>query len=264
MKTYEFHPLANIFPLIDGKPYSDLMADVLKHGVREPVWLYEGKILDGRNRYRAATAMKVKCDFRQYEGKDAVSFVISLNLHRRHLNEAQRAMVAAKLANLGVGQHKSANPQICGSQVSQAEASELLNVSTRSTQFANQVLQKATPELAQAVERGEIAVTAAAAVATLPKSEQAAVIAQGAQEVRQVAKVMRESSRPQKRLSKTAKGKLEELDKAKSTAPASMLIGYARMVLKALREHESFSAQEREVLGRLRTEISEVLQLESA
>ena len=54
---YEFHPLAGIFPLIEGKPYEDLMADILKHGVREPVWIYEGKILDGRNRYRAAVAM---------------------------------------------------------------------------------------------------------------------------------------------------------------------------------------------------------------
>lgn len=102
-KEYQFHPLANIFPLIDGQSYKDLMADVLKHGVREPVWLYEGQILDGRNRYRAAVAMGVHCPVQEYTGQDATSFVISLNIHRRHLSETQRGNVAAKLANMKAG-----------------------------------------------------------------------------------------------------------------------------------------------------------------
>ena len=99
MKQYDFHPLANIFPLIDGKPYQDLMADILKHGVREPVWLYDGMILDGRNRYRAATAMSVECPVQEYTGSDPTGFVVSLNLHRRHLSEAQRAMVASLVSS---------------------------------------------------------------------------------------------------------------------------------------------------------------------
>jgi len=96
---YEFHPLANIFPLIEGQAYSDLMADVQRNGVLSPVWLYDGKILDGRNRYRAARAMGVKFETRDYIGIDPASFVVSLNLHRRHLTESQRAAVAVKLAN---------------------------------------------------------------------------------------------------------------------------------------------------------------------
>ena len=107
--NFEFHPLANIFPLIEGQAYQDLMADVLKHGIREPIWVYEGKILDGRNRYRAAQAMGVECPIQEYDGDDATGFVISLNLHRRHLSESQRGVVAAKLANLdkGSNQHRS-------------------------------------------------------------------------------------------------------------------------------------------------------------
>ena len=111
---YSFHPLAGIFPLIDGKPYQDLMADILKHGVREPVWLFEGKILDGRNRYRAAVAMGVDCPVQEYTGQDATAFVISLNLHRRHLSETQRGMVAAKLETLkhGDNQHKTGDANL--------------------------------------------------------------------------------------------------------------------------------------------------------
>jgi hypothetical protein len=49
----EFHPLANIFPLIDGEDFAALVADVKTHSLRESVVEHEVKILDGRNRYRA-------------------------------------------------------------------------------------------------------------------------------------------------------------------------------------------------------------------
>lgn len=85
---------------------------------------YKGRILDGRNRYRAAQAAGVDCPFITYDGDEPASCVISLNLHRRHLTESQRAMVPARLAILGRGddQHTS----IEGS--STQRAADLLNV----------------------------------------------------------------------------------------------------------------------------------------
>ena len=124
LQAYEFHPLANIFPLIEGQAYQDLMADILKYGVREPIWLYEGKILDGRNRYRAATAMRVEFETSEYTGDNPVAFVVSLNLHRRHLNESQRGMVAAKLETLKQGRpNKDAN--LHDLQVSRSDAADM-------------------------------------------------------------------------------------------------------------------------------------------
>jgi hypothetical protein len=124
-------PLAELFPLIEGNDFDLLVADIKKNGVREPIWLYDDKILDGRNRYRAAKAAKVVCPTRVYRGDDPLSFVISLNLKRRHLDESQRAMVAKKLANMPLGGavYRSANLPTDG--VSQSHAATLLFPSQR-------------------------------------------------------------------------------------------------------------------------------------
>lgn len=182
--NYEFHPLANIFPLIDGQAYQELLGDVLRHGVREPVWLYEGQILDGRNRYRAAMAMGVSCPTREYEGEDPTGFVVSLNLHRRHLSESQRAMVAAKLANMPQG----ARTDIASIEAtSQTQAAELLNVGRASVQRARDVIENAPAEVVHAVEQGAMSVSLAAKVVDLPDEYKAEIAAAPAETIREVA-----------------------------------------------------------------------------
>lgn len=100
MTALQFHPLADIFPLVEGAEFDELVADIKLHGLHEPVVLFGGKVLDGRNRLRACEAANVAPTYTVYTGDDPVSYVVSLNLRRRHLNESQRAMVAAKLAML--------------------------------------------------------------------------------------------------------------------------------------------------------------------
>lgn len=152
--TMPFHPAASIFPLLEGADFDALVADVFRNGLLEPIVTLDGKVLDGRNRYRACQKAGVTPTFRDgivLPGEE-LSFVISKNLCRRHLDESQRAMVAARLATMKSGARTDLAP-IDGR--SQPEAAKLLNVSTRSVQRATVVLKKAKPEDVAAVERGE-------------------------------------------------------------------------------------------------------------
>jgi hypothetical protein len=127
-----------------------------------------------------------------YLGDDPLAFVVSSNLHRRHLDESQRAMVAARLAHLPKGL-RADHAQICAS--SQPDAAELLNVGRRSVQHARQVLDHGTPDLQHAVEAGAVSVSAAATVAKLPEEVQAEVLGAGPEAVATVAAEVRRNIR---------------------------------------------------------------------
>jgi len=49
----EFHEIANIFPLMDGPEFTALVEDIRNNGLLDPIITHDGKIIDGRNRYRA-------------------------------------------------------------------------------------------------------------------------------------------------------------------------------------------------------------------
>src|SRR5215475_11398828 len=185
MSALQFHPLADIFPLVEGAEFDELVADIREHGLHEPIVVYEDKILDGRNRYRACEAAGVEPTFTTYTGDDPIAFVVSLNLRRRHLSESQRAMVAAKLATLRLGDNQhSEGPSI-------EEASRLLNVGHASVERAKTVQRAGASELVQAVERGAISVSAAADVAMLPQQNQREIVARGEREILRAAQDIR-------------------------------------------------------------------------
>lgn len=191
--NFEIHPLADIFPMMSDSEIADLADDIVEHGQREPIIITrDNLILDGRNRFKACGLAGVAPTFDLYTGsdEDMASFVVSLNLKRRHLNETQRAMVAAKLANMRQGNFsKAANLPV--SPVSQSHAAEMLNVSERTVRSAREVLDEGAPELVEAVQHGRVSVSAAADVASLPKHEQAEIVARGEREILEAAKAIR-------------------------------------------------------------------------
>jgi hypothetical protein len=170
-KPIRFHPFANLFPMVTREHLEELAQDINDLGLLDPIVLYEGQILDGRCRYLACQIASVEPEFQDYVGDDPLGFVVCRNLHRRHLTESQRAIVAARLAALkrGANQHSQGLPI--------GRAADLLNVGERSVARAREVLRGGVPELVAAVEAGEIAVSAGADISGMPESEQHKMVA---------------------------------------------------------------------------------------
>jgi hypothetical protein len=125
------HPAAEIFPLMSPDELRALGEDIKKHGLREPVVLFaeeggggiyretEQLLLDGRNRLDAMEAVGLTTireghlylmdwpdsgyvvKYRLWKsaitGFDPYAFVISANIHRRHLTAEQKRELIAKV-----------------------------------------------------------------------------------------------------------------------------------------------------------------------
>ena len=97
------HPFTEIWPLLTGKAFEQLKTDIRANGLKMPVLVYQGQILDGRNRQRACEETGVEIQYEAADVKDdddALSLVVSLNQYRRHLSKAKLAFAAEKLATL--------------------------------------------------------------------------------------------------------------------------------------------------------------------
>lgn len=165
----EFHEYANLFPMMSAEEMDALRKDMRENGYRSeyPILLYEGKILDGRNRYTAATAEGIEPIYGDHQDGDALQFVISANLHRRHLDATQRGVVASRLANMQCGDTAynlknidSANLQSRENLTSQSEAAEMLNVSPRIVATVKKIEREA-PDLLPKMESGKMTAHAA-------------------------------------------------------------------------------------------------------
>lgn len=175
----EFHPVSELFPLMDEQEFRFLCEDIKLCGQKEPIILHpDGRILDGRNRYRACQEAGVEPLVETWDGKgDALAHVLSLNLYRRHLTESQRSMVAARVKGIyeeaakrrmaaGGGDKKtgSANLRdpIQNTGKASEKAAEALNVSPRSVEHASTVLKSGDESLIHSVDSGQQSVSKAA------------------------------------------------------------------------------------------------------
>jgi hypothetical protein len=181
------HPFAEIFPLVAGQPLYDLSDSIKANGLREPIVLLDGKILDGRGREIACLRAHVKPRYRQFgslptDGKDPLEFVYDLNYHRRHMGEGDRKLSAARYATAQRGrqpvkttnaipqehrentQNKSRNLRDLDPPTV-PEAAEKFDVSEDDVERAKTVLSHGTESVQQALAADEITVGDAAKVA---------------------------------------------------------------------------------------------------
>lgn len=96
-----FHPIANIFPLMEGVPFEAFVEDIRLNGQHVPILVHDGQIIDGRNRYRACQQLGMPPRIETWDGSGSIEeLVLSLNVHHRHLTDSQKACVAVQIEAL--------------------------------------------------------------------------------------------------------------------------------------------------------------------
>ena len=189
----EPHKLANLFPMMTSEELYEMGKDIATNGQIDPIVVYEGKILDGRNRFQACQRAGVEPRVEEYNGTDPLAYVISLNLKRRHLTESQKAMIASELATMERGGDKKSDQCVNSRNdfVSQPEAAEMFNVSRTTVQEAKKVADMADENVVQAVKAGKVSINAARTLAELPPLEQSRIAALPEAEIKQEVKKVR-------------------------------------------------------------------------
>lgn len=161
---YELHPLCTLFPRIEGAEFDALVADVKANGLRESIVLHDGMILDGGNRYRACLEAGINPTFKDYQGDSIVQFVLSANLHRRHMTPGQQAAIVASAQDWAksqtVGRPEKGQAVDHLSTVEQRAAKAGVS---RVTQMKADKVAKADPGLAKKVAHGEVSLPTAVA-----------------------------------------------------------------------------------------------------
>lgn len=199
--NYEFHEVADIFPMMSEIEFSGLVEDIRKNGQREPIWVHQEKIVDGRNRYNACREIGVIPLVKEWNNKGSlVDFVMSMNFHRRQMNEAQRGSVGAKVKHIFEADAKKRQIELAGTRPnsdpsfkksqgnempmtsieaigendrSATKAAKLVNSSRSSVERAGRVIRNGVPEIIESVDRGKLSLAKAEAISKLPKEQQA-------------------------------------------------------------------------------------------
>ena len=160
---YQQHPLSAAFPPMSEQAFGELRADIAQNGLRFPITLFDGMVLDGWHRYQACVQTGAEPSFVDFEGdeKAAARLVVSANVMRRHLDESQRGIIAARMAQVPHGGDRKSD-QRTNSSLDVAEAAELLNVGTSTVSDARTVLASGDAKTIAAVEQGKLSVSRAA------------------------------------------------------------------------------------------------------
>lgn len=184
---YKIHPYCEMFPSIVGEEREKLKADIAENGLQDPIWRWGQQVIDGKNRLEICDEIGLTPDFRDWrpsakavsqaqQEAEVLRFAITKNLHRRHLTESQRAMIAATLATAKHGGDRKSTDQDANLHLDRKEAAEQMNVSPRSVADATKVRENATPSVIKSVEEGVTSVSDAATIANEPAAVQNAAV----------------------------------------------------------------------------------------
>jgi hypothetical protein len=185
MKSLKIHPAADWLPPLNGSEFQELKADIKARGLREPILVRHGRILDGRHRYKACIELGIEPTVEEYKGDDIIAEIASRNLFRRNLTPQQRAALVVKMCGgklsaeaqgrikahqfgetitVGTAPLKSAQPQTRGET-----AEKVAKIAKVGRDVAREALQAAPADL-DAVIDGKVKLSK---LATLKRSKRA-------------------------------------------------------------------------------------------
>ena len=182
MKKLEFHEAADLFPMMEATDFQNFKDDIEKYGVHERIEVLDEKVVDGRNRYVACQELGIECPSVEIKTDDPIAYVLSKNLHRRHMTPSQLALVAGRARGHydqqaeerqkaaikerdEKGRAKATSGKVTGSGSDARDAAgKAVGISGKMVDLGTKVL-KGTPALIKAVDEGRLSVTTAAALA---------------------------------------------------------------------------------------------------
>ena len=253
------HELATMFPPMSEEEFIGLKSDIAEHGIHQPIAVWRGAVIDGRNRYLAAHEVGIDPPFRYLDDDiDPVDFVLSANMSRRNLDSSQRSIVMSALPKLKVGdnQHREDTKYLVSSRTSRAKRA---SVSDELQRQADTVFTYGDQAIINQIRSGRLTVTdayngirtAREANARAEKAEkeqvQAAAAAKAEREALERAKAEREAAEREAVARRAAAEKAEREVNEKARAEHEI-------IERARAEREAAAKAEREALERAKAE----------
>ena len=163
MTEYRQHPLSAAFPGMTADEFGELRADIAANGLHHPITLYEELVLDGWHRHCACGETGTEARYTTFEGdwRQAIAFVKSANVARRHLSTGEKADIAAAIATLKPGRPENSPPED-GKSLSLQEAADLFGVGRNIVADAKVVAESEDEALKADVKAGKVSRKAAA------------------------------------------------------------------------------------------------------
>ncbi|MDO9422740.1 MAG: hypothetical protein Q7T40_00915 [Methylobacter sp.] len=157
IQTMELHPLCTYFPRMSDAEFISLKENIQTNGQTHPIYTLDGMILDGGNRYRALCELGIDPVIIEYTGSNPAQFILSSNLHRRHLTQGQSAAIVSASQSWVNAQVQDNNSQL--QSVAQLDSATFRakqsGVGHRTQQLADKLVKEAPAELVKEVIDGK-------------------------------------------------------------------------------------------------------------
>ena len=175
---YPISALALMFPPLSPARYARLLASIRAHGLRRPIVVWRGQVIDGLHRLKACLEAGVEPRYEFLdEGEDPFECLADENISLRNMTQNDKARLAYDMSQYSKPGRPRATDENSAHvrSLTQGEAAELVGVSKRLVSDASRVLSEdstAVPALQEAVRERLVGCRDAAMVVDQPREVQ--------------------------------------------------------------------------------------------